>query len=268
MSEKLSIDLNSFQHIFFVKLQHLLDILAVSLAGLERVNENPYEGFIPFFAFVPEESARLSSAAAVTEAKRWYLCTTFRDAIEITNELLEECLVVCMLCSLSYQSTISTDDYNHVVNTQRKKLHNMGLPDKLKKLQNTFGVVSIFNDHVLSINKARNCLVHRRGIVADQDIDKNGELVILLRSIDIIAKSSDGSQEIELVKPTPVEAGWTTEARLNHKKKIFRKGERIELAYPEIIYTFFSLAEFVKTITVSVNSYRKLKGIRDTKSTK
>jgi hypothetical protein len=259
---RLSINLAALQGKFFVHLQRQLDILAVSLAGLERVDDVAYANFSPFFTLVLAQNERLTRLSAVAEAQRWYLCTAVRDAIELTHALLEECWSVCAFFSLSAQGPITGADYNRIVGVEAQKFHGLGLPGKLKRLREDFGVASELEAHVLSINTMRNCLVHRLGIVADLDVNANGELAILWRSLDIVAQSPDGTQEIVLDKPEIVDVGWTVRARVTDKKKVFRMGERIELSHMEITHTFSSLMSFATTLVQSIEGYGKQIGIR------
>jgi hypothetical protein len=260
---RVSINLSALQGTFFVQLQRLLDILAVSLAGLERVDDVAYAGFSPFFTLAPAQNERLTRSSAVAEAQRWYLCTVVRDAIEFTHAFLEECRLVCAFFSLIARGTpIMGADYHRIVGAEAQKFHGLGLPDKLKRLREDFSVASELETHVLSINTMRNCLVHRLGIVADRDVDANGELAILWRSIDLVAQSPDGTHEIVLNKDTIIEAGWTVIVRVTDKRKVFRKGERIELSYEEITHTFSSLMSFATTLGQSIEGYGKRIGIR------
>src|SRR5436190_16964452 len=92
---RLSINLSVPQGNLLVQLQRLLDMLAVSLAGLERVDDNAYAGFSPFLNLTTAQNERLTRLSAIAEAQRWYLCTAFRDAIELTHTFLDECWLVC-----------------------------------------------------------------------------------------------------------------------------------------------------------------------------
>src|SRR5262249_33385222 len=130
---RLSINLSALQGKLLVQLQRLLDILAVSLAGLERVDDSAYAGFSPFFTLATAQNERLTRLSAVAEAQRWYLCTAFRDAIELTHAFLDECWLVCVFFSLSGQGTITGADYNRIVGPEAQKFHRLGMPDKLKR---------------------------------------------------------------------------------------------------------------------------------------
>jgi hypothetical protein len=239
-------------------------MLAVSFVGLEKVDDSAYASFSPFFNLFPAQEQRLTRASAIAEAQRWYLCTAFRDAIELLNVFLDQGRLLCALFPSAAQGKIQSDDYNRIFGTEIRQFHRLGLPDKLKKLQRHFGVASELEAHVLSINTVRNCLVHRLGIVTDRDVDANGELVLLWRTSDLVAQNPDGTQELSILDNPEIQIvpGWTVIYRVIDKKKVFRKAERIDLSYREITDTFLSLMNFTTTLAVSIEGYGKQVGVR------
>src|SRR5215470_17010216 len=87
---RVSINLSALQGQILIQLQRLLDMLAVSFVGLEKVDDSAYASFSPFFTLSPAQNQRLTRALAVAEAQRWYLCTAFRDALEVLNVFLDQ----------------------------------------------------------------------------------------------------------------------------------------------------------------------------------
>jgi len=258
-----SINLAALHGLVCIHLQRLLDILAVSLVGLEKVDDSAYADFSPFFNLAPAQNERLTRESAVAEAQRWYLCTAFRDAIEVINLFLDRGRLVCALCSKTARGKIMGADYNRIVGAEAEEFHFLGLPKKLERLRKDFGIAAELETHALSINTARNCLVHRLGIVSDEDVDANGELAILWRSLSLVKQSSDGTQEISLDEPGEiVDVGWSVIARITDNKKTFRRGERIDLSHREITHTFSTLMAFTTSIVQSMERYSKKLDIR------
>jgi hypothetical protein len=142
----------------FIHLQRLLDILAVSLVGLEKVDDSAYAGFSPFFNLMPAQNERLTRVSATTEAQRWYLCTAFRDAIEVIHLFLDQGRLVCALFSKSAQGKIMGEDYNRIVGEEAQAFHRLGLPQKLGKLRTDFGVASDLEPHLSTINPTTSLL--------------------------------------------------------------------------------------------------------------
>lgn len=258
-------NLVAIQDKFFVKLQGLLDILAASLAGLDRVDESAYSNFAPIIQLSPAQNRRLSKDTAISEARHWYLRSILRDAIELTNAFVEECWLVCSLFSLSASESNSKKELDKIIGPDAKKFHSLGLPVKLQRLRDTFSVGSTFEAHVLSINRVRACLVHRIGIVSTMDTDENDELTILWRVIELLAQNPEGTEEIILDKRVEIKGGWVIAVRQRDKRKSFKRGEKVELSYSEVTDTIFSLMSFAASLIPSIEEYARRMGIHFTK---
>ena len=59
-----SINLSALQGGILIQLQRLLDMLAVSFVGLEKVDDSAYASFSPFFNLSPAQNQRLTRASA------------------------------------------------------------------------------------------------------------------------------------------------------------------------------------------------------------
>ena len=100
--------------------------------------------------------------------------------------------------------------------------------------------------------------------MTDQDVDTNGELVLLWRTSDLVAQNPDGTQELSIMDDpgTLIVPGWTVIYRVIDRKRVFRKDECIDLSYREITDTFLSLMNFTTTLAVSIEGYGKQVGVR------
>jgi hypothetical protein len=180
------------------------------------------------------------------------------------HNFLDESWLVCAFFPFVAQGKIDGADYMRIIGPETKKFHRLTMPDKLKRLRDDFSVTSELEKHLLSVNTVRNCIVHRLGIVTDRDVDANGELVLLWRSFDAIAQNSDGTQEVSLMDNPEflIEVGWSVIPRVLDKKRVFQKGERIDLSYREITDTFLSLMNFTTSLGLSIEGYGKQVGVR------
>jgi hypothetical protein len=137
---KLRLELMALDGEFFVRLQRLLDVLAVSTAGLKCVTDGPNMDFPSYWTMEFTKNARLPRLAAVAEAERWHLRTVVRDAMEITSAFLEECGSVCELLSQSFQRlksrnsyVIPEDECNQMMKEEAKVFHKLNFPNKIKR---------------------------------------------------------------------------------------------------------------------------------------
>lgn len=259
----LAVNLSAIQGKFNAALQKLLDRYTASTAALPLVDHAIYSGFAPAFVRVlPAQNKRLTRDEAVAEAEQWHLRAVIRDAIELTNLFLEECHLVSALFGVTHDGKLRSEDYNRIIDKEQKQFHRFGLPDKFKKMRKDFGISVDLEPHVLSINRARNCLVHRMGIVTEMDVDGNDELAILWRRFEIVARSPDKSEQFVIDSPgMEVQGGWEVNSQIKDRRKNFSLGERLQFSYREIADTIFSLIAFSTTMVQAVEQYGRSVGI-------
>jgi len=66
---------------------------------------------------------------------------------------------------------------------------------KFKELSEFFGVVPFKESYLLSLNRARNCLTHRRGIVGEDDfLHGESEFTIKWLALDMFIQEPDGKK--------------------------------------------------------------------------
>ena len=198
---QLHINLLALQATFFRRLQHQLDVTKVLQVGCEIVTPEHVTDQREFGTFVPADGAQLTHEDAKLEAQDWLLRGFLRDAIEGTGLFLDECLQVCALMQVAAQPAPKGADVNRVLHEGARANHRFHLPQKLEKLQRQFGVGTRFDLNVLSLNRARTCVVHRLGVVSPLDIDATGSLTVMFQHAKFVARGEETGQEMILDKP-------------------------------------------------------------------
>ena len=259
---KVQLNLGAIEGRFLTQLQRLTDILAVSLIGLKHIDEQSYSSFTPFWRVEPAKNRRSPVSTAISEAEQWYLCGVVRDAIELTNDFVQNCWKTCSIMSLSTKK-VKGKDLNELLGPLTKKFHSLGLPAKIRKLREDFGVFSELESHVLGVNAARACMVHSSGLVSKLDTDANGQLVIRWRTIRFRARSPDEKDEVLLDhEGVLVEAGWRVSGVTVDEAKPFKLGDRIELSFKEMTNILFTLMIFAGTLVDSIRAYAERSGVK------
>lgn len=168
------------------------------------------------------------------EYERWVLEAGFRELAEITSGLLEEAFTVRSywhLGALQEQAgRVTLADVDNVVTEAGVGFNRLTLPDKLARLRSE-GVHSDVDlaSMVLSINAVRNCLVHRRGIVGDKDLDSSGSLTLRWLGMSLRVRHASGVIEDA---PVPYRTLEGDQLFIQHgpKSRSYRRGERVELS--------------------------------------
>jgi hypothetical protein len=258
----LHIDLRSLQGTFFRRLQHQLDRTKVLQVGCAIVTEEQVNDQADFGAFVPANGAQLDHEHARAEAQGWLLRGFLRDAIEETGLFLDECLHACQVMPFASRGTAKAGELHHLINVLPGRNHRLHFPQKLELLEREFGVCTPFNTHVLSINKARTCLVHRLGTVSSQDVDDSGVLKILFQHSRFVARGQVSGQELLIDRPgiATVEDS-ILELQFVDNERLFNVGERIELRSIELYDTIITLWRFGVAAAQAVEQFGRSVGL-------
>lgn len=196
--------------------------------------------------------------------KQWILRNGFRDISEEISGVLEEAFgVLSFYKLLDEQSSGTTLSQADLVNRAKEisKFHRLTLPDKIDLLKNefSFSIPDEKVEQIKSINAARNCLSHRKGIVGEKDISSNGKLIATWLGTDFIIET-DG-KEILFEGPIYLENGGTLCMRLVSRSREFPLGTRIEFdehQFAEIAWTMFN---FAQAVAVELENHGKNRGI-------
>lgn len=257
------INLGALQATFFRRLQHQLDVIKVLQVGCEQVTAQQVAEQPEFGSFVPANGAQLTHEVAKAEAQDWLLRGFLRDAIEGTGLFLDECLQVCEVLPLAAAGSAKAGELHRVFHELPRLNHKLHLPQKLEKLERQFGIANRFNGNVLSLNKARTCVVHRLGVVSALDADETGLLKVTFQHAKFVARGEQTGQELVIDRPGIV----TTEdsmLELNFvdSERHFKIGERVQLQAHELYDTIITLWRFGLTAAQALEDYGKSLGIQ------
>lgn len=212
-------------------------------------------------SFVPPESQNHETLK--TEFHDWVLINGFRDASESISSFLEETYAVLALWQLIDRQNANNhllgDDWNELVIQGAKRFHRLGLPDKIEylKAQN----LEIENDlisNILSINIARNCLVHRDGFVGGKDFNSKESLNVSWKRMSLILMDESGEKEIQI--PHQVEKESTLAIKNTSSTKKFELGEKITFTTQEFSDICWCLYLFGLDITQKIEKFGVKRG--------
>jgi len=262
----ISINTASLQGSYLADIQNLLDVITFVYGAAEHVTEERYESHLGFMSFQPANDRRLTYGDARDRSKQWLLGSFLTDSVNATGNFLDECRRVCALYRLGAKGKAAGQEFKDIFERDWKSFHRLGFPDKFTHLRNEFGVETLFEKHFLSLNQARNCLVHRRGIVAQRDTNEEGKLRITWRIMELVATPPDDGDEVIIEGQTQVDAGWTVSIRFRDRERSFNVGERVELAVPELYQSISTLHAFACNLVKSIEAYGASLGLGKTES--
>ena len=191
---------------------------------------------------------------SVTEAqsawRAWVLTNAFRDIAEVIAGILEEVQQVLSIWSVlkpgEPSSVVPVEAWNARVATRAMQFHRRTLPQKLEFLTSEYGFSMPAErvSEITSINAARNCFVHRGGVVSKVDLDSSGSLVLRWRQLAPFVVE-DGTEK-PLVLPYLVESGSQIGVKVEPRERSFAEGEQLQVGLEDfsgICWTLFTIAQ-------------------------
>ncbi len=158
---------------------------------------------------------------------------------------MEEAYVFVALSKLQ-GTKVTGAEFKAQLSDAKAKANKQNFPDLVDALNTTLSEPLHWEKEFLSLNKARNCLEHRGGvIVQDKDTDPNASTLTLSFPRVQIYVEREG-QEIEITPPFAVEAGEEISFRAIARERSFAVGERITVnaeEFGEIAFACWIMAD-------------------------
>jgi hypothetical protein len=259
----LPIDLVALQATFFRRLQHQLDVIKVLQVGCEQVTEQQVAEQPEFGKFVPANGAQLAHQDAKVEAQDWLLRCFLRDAIEGTGLFLDECLQTCDWMQAAAKGKAKGTELHRLLNDLPRINHRLHLPQKLEKLQREFGVTTRFDNNLISLNKARTCVVHRLGTVSRSDVDETEKLTIRFQHAKYVARGEKSGQQLVIDKPgILITEDSMLELHFVESEHSFQVEERVRLQPHELYDTIITLWRFGMATAQAIENYGRSLGLQ------
>jgi hypothetical protein len=250
------------------ELQHALQysIHLVSIALRSEIPSEPEKLCLPTDGISTIFDSRLqwSHEEAGQHFHTWALSNGLRDAIEGVSSFIESAHQVLSAWAFVERQNGDTllrySDWE--TSMDGKAFHRFGLPDKLTHIQQEHGI-DLDKDlqrHVLSVNTARNCLVHRRGIVSERDLNSQSDkkLTVEWRKLYTFLEDEDGEHEIVIGQPTKKES-WLCVKMLDGKK-IFSLGDQLKFTTQEFADITWGLFAFGSDLVQKMSAAGLTKG--------
>jgi len=149
--------------------------------------------------FLPSDVNEDTLRRFKSEFCTWVVASGLRELIETFAVFLDHVHYSCMLLSFHGKRIDVAELFS-----KNKKFCRDGVKDKITALKDAFGIAPAHPDMLLSINQARHCLVHRRGLVARQDCAGGDMLSVKWPGFDLYMAHTNG-QETPI--PLPMKQG-------------------------------------------------------------
>jgi hypothetical protein len=242
-------------------IQRCVGLVSFGLLAMENTTDGELELPGAYFQLAIAGDEHRRFAAVKEDFQTWILTGGLRDSVEAVSVSLEQARSVCAVWSFAPGADITGQEWNERMVTEARKFHRLGLPHKIGFLKDEYDprLAPDLTEHLLSINRARNCLVHRRGIVSDLDVNSPDGLLVRWLKMELLIEGPSGQRSV--IPPARAEAGETVSLRQAETTKLFRVGERVAFdaqEFSELCWTFF---RFGQQLVSNLEAYGRARGV-------
>ncbi len=176
--------------------------------------------------------------------KNWLIRKGTEDLIKGVNLTLIEAHWFGAIAK-SVNEINSIDEFNKIGAETRKKSQRLGIPDLLSQLgeRKYLKEPLMYEKNILSLNRLRNCLVHRNGIVSSHDIDNTDNNLMELKYKRLALTHNVQGGEVELTKPFKNE-GQQINFKIDERSKTFGLNSKVELSFRDFNDFVFTCSIF------------------------
>jgi hypothetical protein len=185
----------------------------------------------------------------------WIVACGLRELIETFAVYLDAIHNACLFMAFHKQKVPGTEAEKF-----RKTFPYEGLEDKMKHLGERFSVRCERPDLLLSINQARHCLTHRRGIVGQEDCGTSAQLQVKWIGMEVFIETPSGEiipfqagskQDIYLSD------GGTVKLRFPERSESFQRGSYLKLSHGALAEICYFVHNSTVEILASAIQYTK-----------
>ncbi len=244
---EVKIDLPNLLKSFQIILKRTIYKLSFGIDSANNHHNFDWPPNISFISFDPAQNIKIDYDYAKSDFLQWLTTNSFRDTIEIILLFLDEIRKVSVLFSYGSERRMLEAQWNKEIIKGGETFHRYGLTKKFEELKANFNldIGQALIDHAISLYQARNCLVHRNGVVGEIDFNDGDKLTVSWTKMQLTYKNAEGL-EIDIIEQITVEGGAEIYFSNQIKTKSFSLGERIVFSHDEltqIIYSNFLLAQ-------------------------
>ena len=193
------------------------------------------------------------------EFQEWVIANGLRELHEAFVEYLEKLNQACLTIGWIAKSHSSEDcDRLH------EKFPKAGFPEKIAVLRKSFAVQTAHEEGLLSLNTARNCLTHRRGIVGSADVGDREDLCMRWRALEIYVIPVGGEPILNFdIPPGGLDvSGGVIESKYVERNFNVGVGQMLKLTPLQLAEICFFVDEAAVELANSAVEYARSVGIQ------
>jgi hypothetical protein len=234
--------------------------LGVNAARDEKVKNYQLQN-LTSLRFMPDNLDDDQISSFKKQFEHWVISCGLRELTETFSNFLSAIYQACLLNEI-YTNNNIIDNPNKLI----KSFKWMGVEKQLKLLRKKFGIQTTKEKYLITINRVRNCITHRSGIVGIEDLrSEEKSFKICWWAFKVFIETPSG-EKITLKPPMPKEGiylkdGGNVCLQFLEKEREFQLKEVIILSPNELSEICYLLTDGTNEITNSTFEYFKASGV-------
>jgi hypothetical protein len=167
--------------------------------------------------------------------RSWIVSCAFRESVELILRHLDDIRNILAVCSLPADEGADSPTWQNKVVDEGRQFHRRFLKRKVDHLKEAYAYTPSDDLKLfVTIMHARNCLVHRDGIVFEEDTNEPDALVVRWPAQDVTLSNPDEPSQIIRQPGGALRLGGSFELRAAMRAKAFSEGKRIDFTTQEL----------------------------------
>jgi hypothetical protein len=237
-----------------------LEVIAIAFRAIDTADlSKPPVAPRAFFTFTVDAGS-MDPSERRTAYENWLLSKGLQELARALKKALEHVYLYVHMVPQPPRRT-TWGEVEQQIEALKARANGLPFPDLLKSVSDKLTAPLQFADEYLSLQKIRNCMEHRAGIVGVKDTKGRPRLRLILPSLDIVLMQNGTETILERHPEQRIEADTQIVVRRGTMTREYSLGERIVLTIDD----FQRIAQACHIFTVDLKS--KLPGLVSTPAT-
>jgi hypothetical protein len=235
-------------------------MVAFGLGASEPVSVKQYASFMEAVRIHRPEAKRPDLTAAREEFQEWVLESGLKTCVEAAHGFLESARDACTILAYGVGATASPSEWDKRRVAGSSAYHKKGLRQKIRRLEREYGadLGCQLAGCVLSVNQARNCFVHRQGIVGTEEATTSDVLRVEWDALEVWTRGPQAARVDRLVGKVGDKVD--IEAKTVRRVKEVKIGDRLRFTPEEFAQITGTIVLFGNELVRGLRAYAASRG--------
>ena len=227
---------------FMAGMQRHFDMLAFNLAARECVQEEAYNARVNAPKVMPAGPRHQNFEQMQAYARDLLVRQVIGDCMNLAVTGMNNAhFFLALVKATKASSQVSPEAHAEAQKSQQAFLP-VQLDEKFNRLEQDYGIMCELEDSIISLGFILQALMQQGGIVKEPQLDDRGELVLELKTVEILSREVDAGK---------------AHGKLIDQRKVFKEGEALVFSDVELQLILVTIASFADSLFKSVSLYAK-----------